>query len=168
MVTTKPTLRIGELAAATGVSRDTLRHYERKGVLKKAARTSGGYRVYPLDAVERVALVRRALVVGFSLDELARVFAERDRGGTPCRSVRKLVGVRLHELEGQIAELVELRANLHRMLDEWDRTLRDTPQDAQARLLDGLLDGDGPVIHGSGPAGARPERAIARRRSGTK
>src|SRR5688572_30170814 len=84
-----------ELARLTGVSTDTLRHYERKGVLGIPARSQGGYRLYSPEAVERVRLVRRALAVGFTLHDLAAVLAQRDRGGAPCRNVRALVADRL-------------------------------------------------------------------------
>lgn len=80
----------GELAAAAGVSTDTLRHYERKGVLPKPNRASNGYRRYPANALERVRLIRNALAVGFTLDELSRFLSERDQGGAPCGAVRAL------------------------------------------------------------------------------
>jgi len=62
-------LRTGALAKATGVSADTIRHYERIGVLPRAARTESGYRVYPASALERVLVVQRALRIGFTLAE---------------------------------------------------------------------------------------------------
>src|SRR5512132_974237 len=84
-----------ELARLTGVSTDTLRHYERKRVLGMPARSDGGYRRYPPEAVAHVRLVRRALAIGFTLNDLAAVLSERDRGRAPCRSVRTLVAERL-------------------------------------------------------------------------
>ena len=60
-------LRSGCLAKAAGVSPDTIRHYERIGVLPRASRTEAGYRVYPASAVERVLVVQRALRIGFTL-----------------------------------------------------------------------------------------------------
>ena len=72
-------LRPGSLAKETGVSPDTIRHYERIGVLPKAARTRAGYRIYPESAVERVRVVQRALRVGFTLAELAEVLKVRER-----------------------------------------------------------------------------------------
>ena len=66
----KRSLRSGDLARATGVSTDTLRHYERLGILKKPPRTDGGYRAYPADALDRVNLIRNALGSGFTLREL--------------------------------------------------------------------------------------------------
>jgi DNA-binding transcriptional MerR regulator len=80
-----------EPARLTGVSTDALRHYERKGVPNRPVRRDSGYRQYPPEAVARVRLVRRAPRIGVTLDELAGVLSERDRGGAPCRRVRALV-----------------------------------------------------------------------------
>src|SRR5205085_11549934 len=112
-----------ELARQTGVSTDTLRHYEHKGLLPKPERAASGYRRYSPDSAARVLLIQRALVVGFSLDELARVLGERDKGGAPCRSVRALVGARLEDLDRRLAELVALRAELRAIVDDWDGRL---------------------------------------------
>jgi len=128
------------LARLTGVSTDTLRHYERKGVLGIPARSQGGYRLYPPEAVGRVRLVRRALAIGFTLHDLAAALSERARGGTPCRSVRALVAERLAELETRLRDLTELRDELRVLLRDWDLRLAKIPQGAQARLLDVLAD----------------------------
>src|SRR5262245_18157671 len=81
-------LRPSELARLTGVSTDSLRVYERRGLLPRARRSANGYREYPPEAADRVRVLRRALAIGFTLDELRRVFSVRDRGGAPCREVR--------------------------------------------------------------------------------
>jgi DNA-binding transcriptional MerR regulator len=137
-VTAPATLGPRELARRCGVSADTLRHYERKGVIPKAARGANGYRRYPADTVARVRLVQRALVVGFTLDELARVFAERDRGAPPCRSVRDLVARRLTELETRLRSLRALRGELRQLLAAWDGTLARVPAGQPAHLLQTL------------------------------
>jgi DNA-binding transcriptional MerR regulator len=126
------------LARLARVSPDTLRHYERKGVLPVPPRTPNGYRRYPPEALARVQLVRRALVVGFTLAELARVLRERDAGGAPCRKVRDLVASRFAALEQRLEELTALRDDLRQVLDEWDTRLVTTKPGTQARLLDGL------------------------------
>jgi DNA-binding transcriptional MerR regulator len=141
-----------ELARLTGVSTDTLRHYERKGVLGLPTRSDSGYRRYPPEAVARVWLVRRALTIGFTLDELASVLSERDRGGAPCRKVRTLVTERLAELETRLSDLTELRDELRVLLRDWDRRLARIPAGVQARLLDVLA--DRPFV----------DRSVARRR----
>jgi DNA-binding transcriptional MerR regulator len=126
------------VAAATGVSTDTLRHYERLGLLPGVARTGAGYRRFPDSSVERVRMIQRALVVGFSLRELAGVLRERERGEPPCHRVRSLVGERLNDLERRIEELTALRADMRALLTEWDATLARTPRGQPARLLDML------------------------------
>jgi MerR family transcriptional regulator, Zn(II)-responsive regulator of zntA len=133
------TLGPREVARQCGVSADTLRHYERKGLLPRPARTRSGYRRYPPETVARVLLVQRALVVGFTLDELARVLRERERGEPPCRGVRDLVAARLDDLDGRLRELTALRRELRQLLGSWDRTLAATPSGQPAHLLQSLV-----------------------------
>ncbi|HEX8338372.1 MAG TPA: heavy metal-responsive transcriptional regulator [Pyrinomonadaceae bacterium] len=130
--------RAGELARAAGVSTDTLRHYERKGVLAAPRRSANGYREYPPGALERVLLVRRALAFGFTLDELARVLRTRERGGVPCREVRALAAGKLEEVESRLRELRELRVELRAILGEWDERLSGAADGERAGLLESL------------------------------
>ena len=88
-------LRSWDLARAARVSPDTIRHYERIGILPRASRTDSGYRVYPASAVERVLAVRRAPRIGFALAQLADVLKARDAGGAPCRRVYQLAQEKL-------------------------------------------------------------------------
>ncbi|MDQ3013943.1 MAG: heavy metal-responsive transcriptional regulator [Acidobacteriota bacterium] len=130
-------MRIGELARLSGVSADTLRHYERKGLLKPL-RQSNGYREYPQQAVTRVQMIRRALALGFRLDDLARIFKVRDAGGAPCRQVRQLAAAKLEEVETLLAELTVMRGELRRLLKDWDQRLDSTADNQPARLLEML------------------------------
>lgn len=132
------TLSPRELAASAGISTDTLRHYERSGVLPAPARTQSGYRRYPAGSVARVAMIRRALAIGFSIKDLSRMLSERERGGAPCRKVRAVVSDRLARIDGEIAALVALKKELVALLAEWDARLAATPPRAQARLLESL------------------------------
>lgn len=127
-----------EVALAAGVSADTIRHYERHGVIPRAVRTPAGYRRYPPDTIARVAIVRRALAIGFSLKDLAAIFRDRDRGGAPCRRVRGIVADRLSRVDQEIASLVKLKSEMTALLEDWDARLAATPPNTQARLLDGL------------------------------
>src|SRR5690349_23851822 len=99
---------VGELAQAAGISTDTLRHYERKALLKPK-RSSNGYREYPAHALERVQMIRQALAIGFTLDELAAVFKVFDQGGAPCHDVRELAAKKLGEIERHLQEVTALR-----------------------------------------------------------
>ncbi|MEK6284169.1 MAG: heavy metal-responsive transcriptional regulator [Acidobacteriota bacterium] len=131
-------LRSGELARLAGVSTDTLRHYERKGLLARPRRSANGYREYPASDLDRVRLVRGALGIGFTLDELARIFSVRDRGGAPCHQVRALAGTKLTEVETQLGELTALRDELRRLLKNWDALLAKNLPSERAGLLESL------------------------------
>src|SRR5689334_21324824 len=131
-------LSSGQLADLAGVSRDTLRHYERKGVLPRPLRGNNGYRRYPPEALQRVQLVRRALSVGFTLDELAKVLKVRDAGGAPCEDVRKMAAQKLLHVQDQLRELTNLRDDLQKILRDWDARLAHRANGNRANLLESL------------------------------
>jgi DNA-binding transcriptional MerR regulator len=129
-------LRSGELAALAGVSRDTLRHYERLGLLPPPQRSANGYRHYPPQALDRVRLVRAALGIGFSVDELREIFSARDRGLAPCHRVYELAIEKAHALRLQVAELEQLHRSLQTAIRAWGRTLKSTAPGKRAGLLE--------------------------------
>jgi DNA-binding transcriptional MerR regulator len=137
-VAERPYLRSGEVAQLTGVSPDTLRHYERLKLIAVPRRSPGNYRMYPADTVDRVRLIRRALAVGFSLSELARILKVRDANGAPCRQARRLLEEKLTQVEQQITDLAAMRDHLRLVLKDWDDRLSATPDGKQARLLETL------------------------------
>jgi MerR family copper efflux transcriptional regulator len=130
-------LRSAELALLCGLSTDTLRHYERKGLLR-AGRSANGYREYPPQSADRIRLVQHALSVGFTLDELARLLKIREKGGAPCHEVRALASAKLKDLEERLRGLSVLRSELRKMLERWDAKLALTGKGDQAHLLDML------------------------------
>jgi DNA-binding transcriptional MerR regulator len=131
-------LRSGELAGVVGISTDTLRHYERMQLLAAPRRSPGNYRLYPPEAVDRVRLIQRALAVGFSLAELARILKIRDAGGSPCRQVKQLLELKLSRMDEQIADFVAMRDHLRTVLIDWDQRLARTSHGQPARLLETL------------------------------
>jgi MerR family copper efflux transcriptional regulator len=131
-------LRSAELARLTDVSPDTLRHYEQKGLLPEPRRSPSGYREYPPEACARVRLVRRAVALGFTLAEVSRILAVRDRGGIPCRGVRALAAEKLALVEGRLAELEAARDALRVVLSHWDGLLEQAPAGQRVGLLDAL------------------------------
>lgn len=137
----KAYLRSKELAARAGVSTDTLRHYERKGLIPAPRRSQNNYREYPAQSLERVQLVRRALDVGFTLNDLARILRVRDQGGAPCLQVRELAATKLKTVETQIAQMSALRDELRGLLGEWDSLLESSGTGQPARLLEHLASG---------------------------
>jgi DNA-binding transcriptional MerR regulator len=97
--------------------------------------------MYSPDAVDRVRLIRRALGVGFSLAELAKILKVRDGGGAPCRQVKRILEEKLGQVNDQIVELTAMREYLGTVLEDWDRRLEDTPDGKPARLLESLTAG---------------------------
>jgi MerR family mercuric resistance operon transcriptional regulator len=132
------TFGIGEAAARSGVSVDTIRFYERVGVLPKPPRTDGGYRRYTDASVARIAFVRNAARFGFPLKDLASFLRARERGQPPCRSVRAAGDRLLAEMDRRIAELAQARGDLARTLAYWDRRLAAAEPGRPARLLETL------------------------------
>jgi DNA-binding transcriptional MerR regulator len=117
-------LRIGEVSRQTGIGIETLRFYEKSGLLDKPARTYSGYRMYSSDVLERLNFIKRAQVLGFSLDEIRKVIDDARRGHSPCEEVREIVRERLEELDRRMREMVRYRKELAETLEEWDRVGR--------------------------------------------
>jgi DNA-binding transcriptional MerR regulator len=132
------TLHSGVLARMTGVSPDTIRHYEKIGVLPKASRTESGYRIYPASTVERVLVVRRALRIGFTLAELVEVLKARDSGGAPCHRVYKLAQEKLKGITEDIEALRETQRYLKQVLGDWAGRMRQTAPGQKSNLLHSL------------------------------
>jgi DNA-binding transcriptional MerR regulator len=132
----RSSLSSGDLAAMTGVSRDTLRYYERKGLLPSAERTQTGYRRYQPEALKRVQLIRGALGIGFTVEELREILKARDHGQAPCHRVYNMAIEKTQALESQIAELEGLHRALRSAIRSWSRKLNSTAAGKQAGLLE--------------------------------
>ena len=130
--------RSGELAKLTGVSTDTLRFYERNRLLPLAPRADNGYRCYPPESLQRVLLIRRALGLGFSVAELARVLEARDSGSAPCKTVRALAGEKLQLIEEQMKQLTHFRKELTAVIGDWDRRLAGATPGKPVHLLESI------------------------------
>jgi DNA-binding transcriptional MerR regulator len=141
------TLYSGALARAAAVSPDTIRHYERIGVLPQASRTQSGYRVYPASALERVLVVQRALRIGFTLAELAEVLKARDAGGAPCRRVYQLAQVKLKGIEADIEALKRTQRYLKKVLSDWQQRIQGAGSGQKSHLLYSLTD----AVKNAGP-----------------
>jgi len=135
-------LLIGELALLCAVSTDTIRHYESLGVIAPAERSANGYRRFPRSAADRVRLVRRAIAIGFSLDEIARIFRRRASGEAPCRDVRALAAEKLDDVTRRIEEMTAVRDDLKAVIEQWDVRLAASPDGRPAFLLESLAKGE--------------------------
>ncbi|HXG65636.1 MAG TPA: heavy metal-responsive transcriptional regulator [Blastocatellia bacterium] len=113
-------LKIGEVSARSGVGIEALRFYERMGLLGRPARSRSGYRLYDEGVFDRLAFIKQAQMLGFSLTEIARLIAEKEAGQSPCAEVREIVRRRLQELDEKLKELRRYRNQLAAALAEWD------------------------------------------------
>jgi MerR family Zn(II)-responsive transcriptional regulator of zntA len=107
--------RIGKIAERTGVSVETLRYYEKRGLLNAPARTQGGYRVYSNAVLHQVKFIKQAQSLGLTLDDIQRLATGRMRTNhaPSCRKVRDLLTTRIEDIDARIAELREFRHTLH-------------------------------------------------------
>lgn len=102
-------MRIGVLAAQTGLTTKTIRFYENAGLLPGPPRTAAGYRDYPAGAVTRLAFIRDAQAAGLTLAEIRGILAIRDGGRAPCQHVTGLVDQHLTQVEQRLTELTQAR-----------------------------------------------------------
>lgn len=121
-------LRIGEVAARTGVSIDTLRYYERLKLLPRASRSSGGFRLFDGQVIEHVLFIKQAQELGFSLDEIKGLLATG--GAEECRRVRDLLKTKIDELDLKMEAMKRFRRTLNRHLSACERELITHGRDA--------------------------------------
>lgn len=107
---------IGELAETVGLDRQTIRFYERQGLLPEPRRAVNGYRTYDTSSITRVLFIRSAQTAGLTLAEIASVIELRDHGTAPCTHVTALLGSKLDAVRTRQAELVALEAELERLI----------------------------------------------------
>ena len=105
-------MRIGEVATRSGVSVDTVRFYERMGVLPAPAREPSGYRDYAAETIERIRLTRELQAVGFTLNDVIDALAAHDAGGATCESERWRLDAALDRVDAKLAELNALRGRI--------------------------------------------------------
>jgi DNA-binding transcriptional MerR regulator len=122
-------MRIGELAAKTGVTAKTIRYYEAIGLLPAPPRSAAGYREYSKDAVTRLGFVRAAASLGLSLGEIREVLAFRNRGEPPCAHVRQLIERHVAALDERIRALTAMRASLQPLARRAQQACLETPSD---------------------------------------
>ncbi|HYX43936.1 MAG TPA: heavy metal-responsive transcriptional regulator [Acidimicrobiales bacterium] len=111
-------MTVSKLADQVGTSPDTLRYYERIGLLAEPDRSASGYRLYGDDAVERVRFIKRAQRFGLRLDEIGELLDIRQRGLCPCGRTRRLLEAKVAELDEEMATLARLRDDISRMIVE--------------------------------------------------
>jgi len=98
-------LAIGTLSERTGCNIETIRYYERVGLLPAPARSPGGYRLYGADHLKRLTFIRRARALGFSIDEVRKLLELADHRQRPCAEARVVAAAHLGDVRAKIADL---------------------------------------------------------------
>jgi DNA-binding transcriptional MerR regulator len=118
---TASALKIGEVARRAEIGIETLRYYERLGLLGSPRRTEANYRVYSASIFTRLDFIRKAQAMGFTLDEIGRIIQESEKGQSPCAEVRRIARRKLEELDLRLKQLRQYRNELAETLVEWER-----------------------------------------------
>ncbi|MBY0298729.1 MAG: MerR family DNA-binding protein [Methylobacterium sp.] len=108
-------LTIGRAAAVAGVSVETIRFYERRGLIEQPPK-GGGFRVYPAELVARIRFIRQAQQIGFSLREVQELLALRATSGADCADVRRQAAQKIEEVDRKIADLRRVRTALEAVI----------------------------------------------------
>jgi len=114
-VTSSDSLKIGDVARLTGFSVDTVRFYEKSGLLGRVARRPSGVRAYDPNVVRRLNFIRQAARLGFSLTEIRGLLALRVSSRTTCETVRSRTLAKLADVDARLANLTRMRAALERL-----------------------------------------------------
>lgn len=111
------TLKTGEVAARAGVNVETLRYYERRGILEEPERRPSGYRQYPAGTVQLVRFVKRAQELGFTLDEIEELLVLRNDHTRSCADVRRAASAKIADIDAKIASLAAMKDALATLVD---------------------------------------------------
>jgi DNA-binding transcriptional MerR regulator len=112
-------MRIGELAARFGLNPKTIRYYEAIGLLPRVDRSESGYRLYTRHDVERLSFIRRAKMLGLSLDEIRDILSVQQSGSPLCGQVLDLIDLKISAIDQRIADLQAFRADLATRRSAW-------------------------------------------------
>ncbi|GAB4262883.1 MAG: Hg(II)-responsive transcriptional regulator [Deferrisomatales bacterium] len=130
-------LTIGQLAAAAGVGVETIRFYERKGLIQQPEKPMFGFRAYPPEAAARIRFIRRAKELGFTLKEIAELLELRVDPGSNCAEVRARALAKMADMDRKIQALHKMRAALARLA----AACRGEGPTSQCPILEAMEDG---------------------------
>ena len=131
-------MRIGEVAATAGCNIQTLRYYERRGLLRAPERTPSGYREYPPDTVRLIRFIKRAQDLGFTLEEVEELLKLRNAQGKRRREVRPIAEAKMRDIESKVTRLQAM----HRALGGLVEACASHRASLSCPILDALNDPD--------------------------
>ncbi len=138
----KNSLTISRAAALADVNVETIRYYEREGLISQPPRPASGYRLYPSATVNRIRFIKHCQELGFSLNETREFLRMQDLGTSDCDEACEKVGEKIQELTAKISALQHLRENLQSMLG--------TCPEGHCRVME-ALNPDAPLSDGCSP-----------------
>ncbi len=125
---------IGQLAKQAGVGVETVRFYERKGLIEQPRKRTSGYRVYPDDVVQRIRFIRHAKDLGFTLAEIGELLSLRPDPRTNCAAVKSRAQAKMADIDEKMASLTRMQRSLAKLVDACDRR----SQTAECPILEAL------------------------------
>lgn len=125
-------LTIGEVAKAAEIGVETIRFYEREGLIAEPPRRASGYRQYPREAIGRLRFIRRAKELGFTLREIGELLSLRVDPSTTCADVRAMARAKIEDIDGRVAELHRIKDVLERLA----RSCRGKGPTSECPILD--------------------------------
>ncbi len=128
-------LTIGNLAKKVEIGVETIRFYERRGLIEQPQKPTEGYRVYPAETLNRIQFIKRAKELGFTLDEIANLLA---LGESPCLEVQGMAEVKLDQVRAKINDLHRLKTVLDKLLTQ----CRTNPDESNCPIVESLLTAD--------------------------
>lgn len=129
IVTTAAGMKIGELAGRCGLPVKTLRFYEDEGLLHAVGRSSGGYRLFGEESLQRLEFILRLKALGLSLEEIRESLAVHDGGRLPCADIQRQPLAQIERIDARMSELRQLRKHLHQTLQGWQaEPMRESDQ----------------------------------------
>ncbi|MBN9661640.1 MAG: heavy metal-responsive transcriptional regulator [Acidobacteria bacterium] len=137
-------VQIGKAAQQTGLSVDTIRFYEKEGLLMEPPRSEGGFRLYTARSIEHLQFIRKAQELGFSLSEIRELMLIQDERTEACAHVRDLIAQRLEAVRQKIRNLTTLQEHLEEALTKCSRALKDDaagPQHECCPVLESIAHG---------------------------
>lgn len=119
--------QIGRVSAQTGLSVDTIRFYEKEGLLERVTRTEGGFRLFSARDIQRIQFIRRAQKLGFSLPEVRELLILQHDDREACCHVRDLLQSKLTAVRGKLRQLTVLEEELKKSLRKCEQELKASP-----------------------------------------
>jgi len=111
-------LTIGQVAQKTGMGIETIRFYERKGLIAEPPRKESGYRQFEPDVLDRLAFIQEAKALGFSLNEIHELMSLRLKADTSSKEIKKIAAARLADIEQKIKVLKRMQRALKKLVDQ--------------------------------------------------